>query len=363
MAKKSLVSFDIKMTKDTKIYGTSLVEPLNIDDDTDSNFESPIIVPKDFKEYIGQVRAKEILDDAINSAQKRDVPIGHIMITSCGPGVGKTTLSKIIASKMGVKCVTAVGSMLEDYNDIFDLFSQIKNTHNPIVIIDEIHRLKPALCETMYLAMEDFNSVLKKNVDFGAVGNLSFKVGPFTLIGLSAGEQGALPRPFLDRFDIKITLQKYTMADMIKIVKQSSQKMSVKIGDKIIKSIAERSIFTPRIANNLLKRIRDFKVSRDVKSITEKDVKKIFDMLGLDNIGLDEVAIKVLNALANSSRGTCGVNSLASIINVDQNTLKNIIEPQLLMHELIVYQSRGRAITQLGLKHIGREDLITKEKK
>jgi Holliday junction DNA helicase RuvB len=152
------------------------------------------------------------------------------------------------------------------------------------------------------------------------------------------------------------------MEDMIKIVKQSSEKMAIKLSDNIIKSVAERSVFTPRIANNLLKRILDYKTSRDIKSIADKDIKKIFDMLGIDNIGLDEVARKVLTALANSSRGTCGVNSLASIVNVEQSTLKNIIEPQLLMHELIVYQSRGRAITSAGLKHLGREDIINKTK-
>ena len=362
MNKNPLVLYNVKMIKAVNKYNTLIDETPELDNNKCKDYVSPTIHPSCLEEYIGQKRAKLILNDAIVSAQKRSVPLNHIMITSCGPGVGKTTLSKLIADRMGVKCVTAVGSMIENYNDIFNLFSQVRNTDNPIIIIDEIHRLKPALCETMYLAMEDFNSVFKKNVDFGACGDISFRVGPFTLIGLSAGEQGFLPRPFLDRFDIKITLQKYTMEDMIKIVKQSSEKMAIKLSDNIIKSVAERSVFTPRIANNLLKRILDYKTSRDIKSIADKDIKKIFDMLGIDNIGLDEVARKVLTALANSSRGTCGVNSLASIVNVEQSTLKNIIEPQLLMHELIVYQSRGRAITSAGLKHLGREDIINKTK-
>ena len=312
----------------------------------------PILRPNDFSEYIGQEKAKRILSDSIVSAQKRKTAVGHILLSSASPGVGKTTIANLVAEKMGVTYVSTVASALEDYEDIYNLFASVKGKPNPVIIIDEIHRLKHSLCESIYVAMEDPNSEFKTNKRFGAVTSPSFKMGPFTLIGLTAGSQGMLPKPFLDRFEIQVSLTKYTLNEITSIVEQSANKIGVKINENTARIIAERSIYTPRISNSILKRVRDYCVAHSIKTITLATLDKIFELMSIDNLGLNEMARSVLKALADSPRGNYGVNSLSAVTNIDAITLKNIIEPQLITHGLIVYMAKGRAITDKGIKHI-----------
>lgn len=321
--------------------------------------ESPMLLqPKDFSEYIGQERAKMILSDAILSAKKRRTSVSHILISSIGPGVGKTTLATLMAEKIKSKVVTRVASSIESYEDIYSLFSEVRLALNPVIVIDEIHRIKHALAETIYLAMENPKAEFTKKRTMGALAYPTIVAGNFTLVGLTAGQQGMMPKPFLDRFDIKITLQKYTEEEIAEIVKRSAKRLNVQITADLAKLIAQRAIFTPRIANSLLKRVRDYTLARNVKTITKGTLDNVFTLLGIDNLGLDETARMVLSALATSPTGSCGLNSLASISNIDMDTLKNLVEPQLLLQGLIVYMARGRAVTEKGLRHIGREDRI-----
>jgi len=317
------------------------------------HIKRPELMPKNFKEFIGQERVKAILNDAIISAQKRGCPMDHTLLSGL-PGVGKTTLAYLIADTLNRKIVTVTGGALEKPIDIFNIFKAIEKEKDPVLFIDEIHSIrKKQIQELLFLPMEVPGTVINMPSTFGTL-TLSVKVPPFTIIGATTGKEGMLEKPLLDRFTLKLVLDRYNILDIQRIILQSAKKMELEIEKEIAFKIAERSCLTPRIANNLLRRIRDYIIAHAIKNISKKTLEEVFKQLGIDELGLDDIGRKILIALATNVRGALGLRSLATKVHIDEETLKNIYEPQLLINNLIDYMPKGRSITESGLKHIKR---------
>lgn len=328
------------------------------------------LLPKGFSEFINQSKAKAILKDAILSSVKRDIPIEHVLLSGLA-GCGKTTMALLIAKERKVHIELTTGGSLEKAEDIYELFKKIKDKKHPIIFIDEVHGIKKSLAEILYLPMEhpdvEISIPTTKKSNNGGFGlcwnkeqeNTKIKVSPFTLIGATAGEQGELEKPFRDRFGLHIQLEKYTMDNMEMLIAQSYKKLEMNLSKNIIKAVAQRSCYTPRKANSLLKRIREHADAVNCKKPNIKMVEKVFKRLGIDYLGIDEIGRQILMALYKSPKGALGLISISKIVQASISTINNVYEPSLLQRELITYLPRGRAITQKGIDHLKKLGLIS----
>lgn len=306
--------------------------------------------PKILDEFIGQDRIKQNLKVFIKAARMRKEPLDHILF--CGPpGLGKTTLSTIIANELVVNIKATSGPVLERVGDLAAILTNLSD--RDILFIDEIHRMPRAVEEVLYPAMEDFTL----DVIIGQGPNartLKLNLPRFTLIGATT-RTGLLSSPLRDRFGVIFRLDFYTPQELMQIVDRSSRLLKVKIEEEAALEIAKRSRGTPRIANRLLRRVRDFAQVKGDGIIDLDITRKSLASLDIDNYGLDELDRKLLNTLIDKfNGGPVGIETLAAALREDKETIEDVYEPYLLQEGFIERTARGRLATTLAYKHLGK---------
>ena len=305
--------------------------------------------PHTLEEYIGQEQVKENLSVFMQAARLRGEPLDHVLLYG-PPGLGKTTLSQIIAAEMGVNIRITSGPAIEKPGDLAALLTNLNE--NDILFIDEIHRLNRQVEEVLYPAMEDFAIDIMLGKDSSA-RSIRLDLPKFTLVGATT-RVGLLTAPLRDRFGVIQRLEFYTPEELCVIVKRSAKVLGVEIDEEGAFEIARRSRGTPRLANRLLKRVRDFAQVKYDGVITRHVADFALDILDVDKLGLDNNDRTLLLTLIQKfSGGPVGLETLAASIGEDSGTLEDVYEPYLLMNGLIMRTPRGRMATDLAYKHLG----------
>ncbi len=305
--------------------------------------------PRTLKEYIGQKSIVEKLSISIEASQKRGDPHEHLLLHG-PPGLGKTTLAHIISKEMDARLVSSSGPSLTRTADLMGIMTNLNN--GDILFIDEVHRLPRAVEEFIYPAMEDFrvDFIIDKG-PFSKVINVPLK--HFTLVGATT-RVGLLSSPLRDRFGITYYIDFYPMEEIFKIVLRSAALLKVEIDDEGARIIAERSRGTPRIANRLLRRVRDYTSVRADGSITAKIAEISLDMEGVDSIGLDDLDRKLLKVIIDYyNGGPVGIDAVAATLSEEVNTLEELVEPYLLKIGFLMRTKRGRTVGSEAYKHLG----------
>ena len=314
------------------------------------NFEKTIR-PQVFDEYIGQTDVKENIKVFVTAAKMRNTSLDHVLLYG-PPGLGKTTLSHIIANELGVNIKTASGPTIEKSGDLAAILSTLEPYD--VLFIDEIHRIPRYIEEILYSAMEDF----KLDIVIGPEGqsrNINIDLPPFTLVGATT-RAGDLSSPLRDRFGITCKLNYYTTEELKTIVKRSARVLNLNIDDKAAEIIAKRSRRTPRIANRLLKRVSDFALVKGLDVINESITNESLKRLNVDESGLDKTDIEYLESLINKfNGGPVGIESIAASIGEEQTTIEDVIEPFLLQEGFIKRTIRGRQVTDKTYEYLGIE--------
>lgn len=306
--------------------------------------------PRYLSEYIGQARAKENLKIFIEAAKLRKEPLDHVLLYG-PPGLGKTTLSNIIANEMGVGIRTTSGPAIERPGDLAALLTNLQQ--GDVLFIDEIHRLHRTVEEVLYPAMEDFalDIIIGKGPSARSV---RLDLPKFTLIGATT-RAGLLSSPLRDRFGVVSRLEYYTVEELTEIITRSSELLNVKIVGEAAKEIALRSRGTPRVANRLLKRVRDFAQVIADGVITVDVAKKSLEQIQVDRLGLDHIDHKLLTTIVDTFKGgPVGIDTLAASIGEEANTIEDVYEPYLLQIGFLQRTPRGRMVTNSALIHLGR---------
>jgi Holliday junction DNA helicase RuvB len=324
-----------------------------VDNGASDNSEEQIEItlrPRDFKDYIGQEKMKQNLHLAIKAAKKRGEPIDHVLLHG-PPGLGKTTMASVIANEMGAQMRVTSGPAIERSGDLASLLTNLED--GDILFIDEIHRLNRAVEEVLYSAMEDF----KLDIMLGkgpSARSLRLDLPKFTIIGATT-RTGALAAPLRDRFGMIHRLEFYTPDQIEKILNRSAKILDVKLKPKAASTIAQRSRLTPRIANRLLKRIRDYADVNGDGIVDVETAHKALDLLEVDKLGLDSSDRALLNAIIDYySGGPVGVETLAAIIADERSTIEDFYEPYLMQIGLLERTPRGRKATHKAYKHLGK---------
>lgn len=306
--------------------------------------------PTALSEYVGQTELRERLGIAIDSSRKRNEPIGHILLSG-GSGLGKTTISSLIAKERGVAFLPTMAQTINSVADIIAICKKIPNLS--CLFIDEIHALKETVQEALYSAMEDFVIPIK-NADAVSAG-ARIKINQFTLIGATT-QMGDLATPFRNRFDIIHTMEDYTVPELVILIKANAKKLGFDIGDQECENIAMRSRGTPRLANRLLKRVRDFAQAKN-RTVDQRCVVDAMELEGIDDTGLTEMDIKYLETLFNSGGKSIGLNGIAACMQEDRYTIANEIEPYLIKRGLVQLTKTGRVLTSDGYVKLGLGEL------
>ncbi|MBT5893207.1 MAG: Holliday junction branch migration DNA helicase RuvB [Chloroflexi bacterium] len=305
--------------------------------------------PRRFQEYVGQRAVVDSISIAVMAAKKRGDTLDHALFHG-PPGLGKTTISQIIARELDSQLIHTSGPALERPADVVGLLSNLKK--GDVLFIDEIHRLSHAVEEYLYSAMEDFR------VDFmtgaGAFAkSINLPLQPFTLIG-STTRAGMLSAPLRERFGLAYHLDFYSTEELARVVTRSAGILEVDVSDNGAHEIARRSRGTPRISNRLLRRVRDFAEVRNSGTITDLVAAEAMEIEGVDALGLDRLDRLYLMTLSkNYQGGPAGIQALAATINEDQQTLEDVVEPFLLKIGFIIRTPQGRRTTSEGFDHIG----------
>ena len=306
--------------------------------------------PLRFDDFNGQPKVVENLGVFVEAAKYRHEPLDHTLLY-CPPGLGKTTLSNIIANELGVGFKITSGPVLDKPGDLAGLLTSLEP--NDVLFIDEIHRLQPVVEEYLYSAMEDYRIDIM--IDKGpSARSIQLDLNPFTLIGATT-RSGMLTAPLRARFGINMHLEYYDPATLQRIIRRSARLMRVPIDDDAAVEIARRSRGTPRIANGLLRRVRDFAQVKGNGTIT-KDIADIaLSALNIDSYGLDEIDNKILLTIIDKFKGgPVGVSTIATAIGEDAGTVEDVYEPYLIMEGFVKRTPRGRMVTPLAYEHLGR---------
>lgn len=314
--------------------------------------------PKDFKSYIGQNRLKKNLQLAIKAAKKRGEPVDHVLLYG-PPGLGKTTMASVIANEMAASIRVTSGPAVERSGDLASLLTNLQD--GDILFIDEIHRLNRTVEEVLYSAMEDF----KLDIMLGkgpSARSLRLDLPKFTIIGATT-RTGSLAAPLRDRFGIMHRLEFYTPEEISQIIERSSAILGTKIDKNSARLLAQRSRLTPRVANRLLKRVRDYADINGDGIIDEKLSINALGLLEIDELGLDPADRMLLSAIIdNYAGGPVGVETIAAITAEEKGTIEDFYEPYLMQIGLIERTPRGRKITQKAYKHLGKKPTVKKTK-
>lgn len=304
--------------------------------------------PRNFEEFVGQETVKTNLKIFIEAARKRNEQLDHVLLYG-PPGLGKTSLAYLIAKKMGVGIKPTSGPVIERTGDLSAILTNLQSKE--ILFIDEIHRLHPSVEEIMYAAMEDFNLDLVIGQGPSARSH-KLQLKKFTLIGATT-RAGRITPPLRGRFGIIHRLDYYKNEDLVKIIKRSASILKVSIDNKGAEQIALRSRGTPRVANRLLRRVRDYADVKGSGKITGKEATTSLDMMEVDSLGLDEVDRKILmTIIENFGGGPVGINTIAAAIDEEKDTIESIYEPFLMRIGFLERTARGRRVTQKAHTHL-----------
>jgi len=309
------------------------------------------IRPETLDEYIGQGEVKENIRVFIKSALMREESLDHVLLYG-PPGLGKTTLAYIISNELGVNIKTASGPSIEKSGDLAAILSTLEP--NDVLFIDEIHRIPRYIEEILYPAMEDFYLDIVIGGE-GTSRNIKIELPPFTLVGATT-RAGDLSSPLRDRFGIISKLNYYTEAELYKIIKRTSKVLKTEITDDAARELAKRSRGTPRIANRLFKRVRDFALVNGEGIINDNILEDALKRLKVDKIGLDETDYNLLMSIIEKfNGGPVGIEAIASSIGEEVSTIEDVYEPYLLQNGYLKRTARGRVVTDKAYEHLGIE--------
>lgn len=316
---------------------------------TDDQVLDNALRPKTFSEYIGQDKIKENLRIVIGAAKKRNEPVEHLLFH--GPsGLGKTTLAYLVAKELGASIRVTSGTALEKAGDVGSILTGLSD--GDIIFIDEVHRLNKAVEEVIYPAMENF----KLDIVIGkgnSAKTLQIDLSRFTLIAATT-KISMLSAPFRSRFGVNFRLDFYNQKDIEEIISRSARLLGVEIETEAIKEVALASRFTPRVANRLLKRVRDFSQMKNKETVSKDIAKDALKMLEIDDKGLEETDRKIMLAIVNNfDGGPVGLKSIAASISEEESTIEDVYEPYLMQMGFLARTPKGRIVTSRGFEHLG----------
>lgn len=323
-----------------------LISPVS---DPVEDSQEQAIRPLNLNDYVGQEEVKTQMDIFINAARMRGEPLDHTLVFG-PPGLGKTTLANIVANELKVAIRTTSGPVLEKAGDLAAMLTNLEE--GDVLFIDEIHRLSPAIEEILYPAMEDYQ--LDIMIGEGpAARSIKLDLPPFTLVGATT-RAGLLTSPLRDRFGIIQRLEFYSMDELSQIVTRAAGILGTEIDTQGSDEIARRSRGTPRIANRLLRRVRDYADVKGDGRVSVDAATEALDMLSIDKHGFDQMDRRLLLTMIEKFEGgPVGIDSLAAALSEERDTLEDVVEPYLIQQGFIMRTPRGRVVTQFAYRHLG----------